>query len=87
VTYEVDTNGGDVALRVCVVGKTKEQAGLSDTGVADEEELEKVIVSMSKASAGLSGSGNLIDSAVGAPGEGVSVSAVSYMLQRSSFQG
>lgn len=44
-TYEVHTDGGDVGLGVGVVGETKEQAGLSDTGVTDEEELEEVVVS------------------------------------------
>lgn len=44
-SYEVDTNGRDVGLCVGVVGETKEQARLSDTGVTDEEELEEIIVS------------------------------------------
>lgn len=43
--YEVDTDCGDVRLGVGVVGETQQQAGLSNTGVTDEEELEKVIVS------------------------------------------
>lgn len=42
---EVDTDCGDVGLGVCVVGKSQEQAGLSDTGVTDEEQLEEVVVS------------------------------------------
>lgn len=43
--YEVDTNCGDVGLGVCVVGESQKQAGLSNTGVTDEEELEEVVVS------------------------------------------
>ena len=45
-THEVDTDGRNVALSVCVVGKTEQQAGLSDTRVTDEEELEEVVVSI-----------------------------------------
>jgi hypothetical protein len=45
-THEVDTDGRDVALCVCVVGKTKQQARLSDTRVSDEQKLEEVIVSV-----------------------------------------
>ena len=44
-TYKVNTDSGNIALCVCIVGKTKEQARLSDTGVTDEEELEEVVVS------------------------------------------
>ena len=44
-THKVDTDGGDVALCVCVVGESKQQARLSDTRVTDEEELEEVVVS------------------------------------------
>jgi hypothetical protein len=54
-TYEVDTDGGDVALGVGVVCEPEKQARLSDTGVADEEELEKVVVSGRRASARLGG--------------------------------
>lgn len=46
LTYEVDTDGRDVALGVGVVGEPKEQAGLSDTGVTDEQKLEQVVVSV-----------------------------------------
>lgn len=45
-THEVDTDCRDVALCVCVVGETEEQAGLSNTRVTDEEELEEVVVSI-----------------------------------------
>lgn len=44
-TYEVNSDGGDVALRVGIIGKTEEQARLSNTGVSDEEQLEEIIVS------------------------------------------
>ena len=52
-TYEIHTDGGDVALRVCVICEPEQQARLSDTGVSDEEELEKVVVSEMQPSAGL----------------------------------
>jgi hypothetical protein len=45
VTYEVDADGGDVGLCVCVVGEPQEQARLADTGVSDEQQLEEVVVS------------------------------------------
>lgn len=44
-TYKVNTDGGDVGLSVGIVGESQQQARLSNTGVTDEEELEKVIVS------------------------------------------
>lgn len=43
--YEVDTDCGDIGLGVSVVGESQEQAGLSNTGVSDEEQLEEVVVS------------------------------------------
>jgi hypothetical protein len=46
-TYKVNTDSRDVTLGVGVVGETKQQARLSNTGVSDEEELEEVIVSIS----------------------------------------
>ena len=33
--FEVHSNGGDVALCVCVVSESKEEAWLANTGVAD----------------------------------------------------
>lgn len=45
-TYEVNTDGGNVALCVCVVRETEQQAGLSDTRITDEEEFKEVIVSV-----------------------------------------
>lgn len=46
--YEVDTDGRDVGLGICVVGESQEQARLSNTGVTDEEKLEEVVVSVSE---------------------------------------
>jgi hypothetical protein len=43
-THKVDADCGDVRLGVRVVGETEQQARLADTGVADEEELEEVVV-------------------------------------------
>jgi hypothetical protein len=44
-TYKVDTNCRDIRLSVSIVGESQEQAGLSNTGVSDEEQLEEVVVS------------------------------------------
>jgi hypothetical protein len=44
--YEVNTDGGDVALGVGVVCESEQQAGLADARVSDQEELEEVIVSV-----------------------------------------
>merc|ERR1740138_246150 len=41
---EVDTDGGDVRFRELVVSETKEQATLSNTAVAEQYQLEEVIV-------------------------------------------
>lgn len=41
---EIDTDGGDVRLGVGVIGKSQQQARLSNTGITDEEELEEVVV-------------------------------------------
>lgn len=46
-TYEVNTDSGDIAFCVGIVGKSKQQARLSNTGVSDKEELEEVVVSSS----------------------------------------
>ena len=43
--YKVDTDCGDIGLGVSVVSESQEQAGLSNTGVSDEEQLEEVVVS------------------------------------------
>jgi len=45
VTYEVHTNGRNIAFRVGIIGETKKQARLSDTRVTDQEQLEEVVVS------------------------------------------
>lgn len=50
MTYEVNTDGGDVALGVGIVGEPKQQAGLSDARVADKQELEEVVVPANVAS-------------------------------------
>jgi len=42
--FEVNANGGDVALSVGIVGETEQEAGLANTGVADQQQLEEVIV-------------------------------------------
>lgn len=45
MTNEIDTDGGDVGLGVGIIGKSQQQARLSNTGITDEEELEEIIVS------------------------------------------
>lgn len=44
-TYEINTDRRDVGLGVCVIGKTQQEARLSDTGIPNKQELEEVIVS------------------------------------------
>lgn len=46
-TYEVNADSGDIAFCVGIVGKSKQQARLSNTGVSDKEEFEEVVVSSS----------------------------------------
>jgi hypothetical protein len=53
MTHEVDADGRDVALCVCVVGEPEQQARLSDTRVADEKQLEQVVVSAVPAVSGM----------------------------------
>eukprot|EP00295_Goniomonas_pacifica_P035461 CAMPEP_0175952210 /NCGR_PEP_ID=MMETSP0108-20121206/30620_1 /TAXON_ID=195067 ORGANISM="Goniomonas pacifica, Strain CCMP1869" /NCGR_SAMPLE_ID=MMETSP0108 /ASSEMBLY_ACC=CAM_ASM_000204 /LENGTH=234 /DNA_ID=CAMNT_0017278537 /DNA_START=113 /DNA_END=818 /DNA_ORIENTATION=- len=43
---EVNTDGGDVALRVGIVREPEQQTTLADTRVADEEEFEKIIAAV-----------------------------------------
>ena len=43
VTYKVDSNGGNIRLRVRIVSESKQQTRLSDARVSNEEELEEVI--------------------------------------------
>lgn len=47
VTYKIHANRGDVAFRVGIVGESKEQARLSNTGVSNKQELEEIVVSIS----------------------------------------
>ena len=44
-TYEINTDGRDIALSVGIICESQQQAGLSYTGISDKEELEEVIVS------------------------------------------
>jgi hypothetical protein len=45
-TYKIDSNGRNVRFRVRVVGKSKQQTGLSDTGVSNKEQFKKVIAAV-----------------------------------------
>ena len=42
-TYKIDSNGGDVGLRVGIIGESQQETGLSDTGVSDKQEFEEII--------------------------------------------
>ena len=42
-TYKVDTDRADVALGVGVIRETQKQAGLADTRVTDQQELEEEV--------------------------------------------
>lgn len=42
-TYEIDTNGGNVAFSVGIICEAQQQTRLSNTGVTNEKELEEVI--------------------------------------------
>lgn len=42
-TYKVNTNGGNVALSVRVIGKTQQQTRLANTGIANQEKLEEIV--------------------------------------------
>ena len=41
--YEIDTNGGNVAIRILVISETQQQTGLTDTRISNEEKLEKIV--------------------------------------------
>jgi hypothetical protein len=47
-TYEIDTDGRDVGLSVGIIGKSQQQARLSNTRVSNKQELEEVVVSESR---------------------------------------
>ena len=42
--FEVDSNGGDVALCVCVVSELKEKAWLANIRVADLKEFKQIVI-------------------------------------------
>ena len=42
-TYKVNTDGINVGFSVCIACKLKQQTRLSNAGVSDEEEFEKVV--------------------------------------------
>jgi hypothetical protein len=43
VTYEIDADSRDVALRIRVVSESEQQARFAYAGVADKQKLEEVI--------------------------------------------
>jgi hypothetical protein len=46
--FEIDTNSGNVRLRVRVVREPEQQTRLSDAGISDQEKLEEVIAGKDK---------------------------------------
>ena len=42
-TYEIHTNGSNVAIRVLIVRKSQQQAGLTDTRITDKQKLEQIV--------------------------------------------
>ena len=42
--FEVDADGGEVALCEFVVGESMEQGGFAHGGVADDDDFEQVVV-------------------------------------------
>jgi hypothetical protein len=44
-TYEIDTDGRDVGLSVGIIGKSQQQARLSNARVSNKQELEEIVVS------------------------------------------
>ena len=42
-TYKIDSDSGDVGFSVGIIGKSKQQTRLPDTGISDEEQFKEVI--------------------------------------------
>lgn len=42
-TYEIHANCADITLCICVIGKSEQQAGLSNARVADQQQFEEII--------------------------------------------
>lgn len=42
-TYKIHANRTDIALCICVIGESKQQTGLSNAGIADQQQFEKII--------------------------------------------
>lgn len=42
-TYKIHANCADITLCICVIGKSEQQAGLSNAGVADQQQFEEII--------------------------------------------
>ena len=53
--YEIHANGRNVALSVRVIGKAQQEARFADAGVADEHQLEHVIVLLRARAASVGG--------------------------------
>ena len=41
--FEVDTDGADVTLGICVIGKSQQKATLAHARVANKKKLEKIV--------------------------------------------
>lgn len=42
-TYKINANCADIALCICVIGKSEQQTGLSNARVADQQQFEEII--------------------------------------------
>lgn len=45
-TYKINTDGGDIRVRVCLIGELKQQARFANAGFTDKKELEEVVKSV-----------------------------------------
>jgi len=42
-TYEIYADGGNVTLSVGIIGETKQETRLSNSGIADQQQLEQIV--------------------------------------------
>lgn len=54
-TYKIDSNCADIALCICVIGKSEQQTGLSNARIADQQQFEEIIAANVQRKASLNG--------------------------------
>ena len=42
-TYEIYADGGNVTLSVSIIGETKQETRLSNSGITDQQQLEQIV--------------------------------------------